>query len=144
MENEIWKPIKGFVGYYEISNLGNVRSIKRCVRVHRGFRHIESRIKEQFLSPKGYLRVALFKEQKCKKFFVHRLVALAFVPNPSGFPFINHKNEIKTDNKAENLEWCTAKYNDNYGTRNMRIKNTWKTKNDRKNLQARTGRGRNT
>lgn len=125
MENEIWKPIDGFNGYYEISNFGNVRSVKRYVRSRGGFRPVKSRIKDQFSSPKGYLRVALFKEQKCKKFFVHRLVALAFIPNPKNLPFINHKNEIKTDNKVENLEWCTAEYNDNYGSRNERIKNTW-------------------
>ena len=125
MKNEIWKPIKGFVGYYEISNFGNVRSVKRYVRIRGGVRIIQSRNKEQFLSPKGYLRVALFKEQKCKKFFVHRLVAFAFVPNPQNLPFVNHKNENKTDNKVENLEWCTAEYNDNYGSRNEKIRNAW-------------------
>ena len=125
MEKEIWKPIKGFVGYYEISNFGNVRSVKRYVRIRRGVRIVQSRNKEQFLSPKGYLLVALFKEQKCKKLFVHRLVAFAFVPNPKNLPFINHKNEIKTDNRVENLEWCTAEYNDNYGSRNEKIRNAW-------------------
>ena len=128
MQNEIWKPIDGFVGYYEISNFGNVRSVNRYAKTFYGKRTIKSRTKEQFLNPKGYLRVALFKEQKCKKFFVHRLVAMAFIPNPFNYPFINHKNEIKSDNRMENLEWCTAKYNDNYGTRNERIKDTWRNK----------------
>ena len=128
MRKEIWKPIDGFNGYYEISNFGNVRSVKRYVRSRGGSRPVESRMKEQFFNPRGYLRVALFKEQKCKKFFVHRLVAMAFIPNPLNLPFINHKNEIKTDNRVENLEWCTAEYNDNYGSRNDKIKNTWRLK----------------
>ena len=68
----------------------------------------------------GYFVVHL-SNGNAKLFYVHRLVALAFIPNPDALPQINHKNEIKTDNRAENLEWCTSHYNTNYGTRNKRI-----------------------
>ena len=104
---EIWRDIPGYMGVYKISNLGNVR---RYGRKH-NLRCMERN---------GYFVVHL-SNGKAKWFYVHRLVALAFIPNPDALPQINHKNEIKTDNRAENLEWCTAHYNTNYGTRNKRI-----------------------
>lgn len=69
----------------------------------------------------GYLFVHLYKNSKPKKFLIHRLVSQAFIPNPLNLPFVNHKDEDKTNNKVENLEWCTHEYNLNYGTRNERI-----------------------
>lgn len=71
--------------------------------------------------PNGYLQVDLYKNGKVAKFTVHRLVAMAFIPNPKNLPEINHKDEDKTNNCVENLEWCTHKYNINYGTRNGRM-----------------------
>ena len=65
----------------------------------------------------GYLRLPLTINNKAKSYLVHRLVALAFIPNPNNYPEVNHKNEDKTDNRVENLEWCDRSYNINYGNR---------------------------
>ena len=100
MRNEIWKDAPGFPGY-QVSNAGRVRSFYRVLAPD---------------SVKGYYRVRLYRDGRVYRIFTHRLVAMAFIPNPDGLPQINHKNEIKTDNRAENLEWCTAKYNNAYGT----------------------------
>ena len=110
MKIEYWRPISGYEGY-EVSNLGRVRSLKFG--------------KIRILKPsetKGYFHVALFKDGIRKQFKVHRLVAMAFIPNPNNFPQINHRNEITTDNRVENLEWCNASYNSNFGSRIDRIK----------------------
>ena len=104
MNTEIWKDAPGFPGY-QVSNAGRVCS-------NRGI------LKQDFV--KGYFRVRLYRDRKVFRIFVHRLVAFAFVPNPYGFPQINHKNEIKTDNRPDNLEWCTAQYNNTYGTARIR------------------------
>ena len=102
----LWKSIPGYEGIYEISNTGLVRGRK-------GIRKI-------LVSWDGYQYVKLCNRGREKKFKVHRLVAMAFIPNPNGLPEINHKNEVKTDNRVENLEWCSRKYNNNHGTRNQR------------------------
>lgn len=73
-------------------------------------------------SNKGYYIVSLSKHGKSFKKYVHRLIAEAFIPNPNNYHYINHKNENKLDNSIENLEWCTLKYNINYGTRNKKSK----------------------
>lgn len=110
---EIWKDIKGFEGRYMISNLGRVKSMK-----YRHHNKVEI-LKEDFKF--GYKRVCLFtKDGKRKRIRVHRLVAQAFIPNPNNYSIINHKDENKENNRADNLEWCTQKYNINYGTRTER------------------------
>lgn len=96
---EIWKPIEGFEGC-EVSNLGNVRN-----KYGKPFK--------QFLNSKGYYRVSLGTK---RLHLVHRLVAKAFIENPNGYPIVNHKDENRTNNNVSNLEWCTHKYNSNYGT----------------------------
>lgn len=70
---------------------------------------------------KGYFRVGLYRNDEYKHFFVHRLVAEAFIPNPLNLPQVNHKNENKQDNRVENIEWISAIGNSNHGTRNSRI-----------------------
>lgn len=98
-----WKDIEGYEGLYQISNDGIVRNQKT------------GKIKKDTNS-KGYRRVGLFKNSIGKWFAVHRLVAEAFIPNPDNLPVVNHKDEDKTNNKVENLEWCTVEYNNRYGT----------------------------
>lgn len=114
-----WKQICGYEGYYEISSEGRVRSIERVVSYSDGRpdRHLASKIVKVYLDKDGYKLAHLYKEGKSVTFRVHRLVAEAFIPNPDNLPDVNHKNEDKSDNRVENLEWCTRAYNVNYGNR---------------------------
>ena len=106
METEVWKPIEGYENY-EVSSLGRVRSL--CNDKTR-----KEKVLRQHNNGHGYLIVNLCKNGKMKSYKVHRLVAQTFLPNPENLPIINHKNEIKTDNSVENLEFCTHKYNIHY------------------------------
>lgn len=116
-KNEIWKPVIGYEELYQVSNLGNVKSLNYK-------KTGKEKLLKFTLTHKGYLMASLTKDHKTKKLFVHRLVAKSFIPNPENKPFVNHINEIKTDNKSKNLEWCTHEYNVNYGSRNKRISET--------------------
>lgn len=113
------KPIKGYEGYYEVDQFGRVFSVDRVIRVNDNGREYDKPIKggqlKQHMHSKGYKIVCLTKNGKSKNVYVHRLVAEAFVENPSGLPLINHIDEDKTNNFADNLEWCTNEYNVNYG-----------------------------
>lgn len=117
--DEIWKEIKGYEGIYEISNLGKVKSLSRIDG--NGVLRKEI-IRKQSISKKGYNIIQLRNSNGCKMFMVHRLVAEAFVPNPYNKPFVNHKDEDKRNNSAENLEWCDVTYNNTYGTRLEKVK----------------------
>ena len=111
---EIWKDIEGYEGLYQVSNMGRVKSLgNNKTRKEKILKNSKGSI--------GYLQVGLYKEGKVKYFRVHQLVASAFIPNPDNLPQVNHRNEDKTDNRVENLEWCNRSYNTNYGTRNERI-----------------------
>ena len=123
---EQWKPIVGYEGLYEVSNLGRVKSVERT---RKGKCGSTCRIKEKILKPTknsgGYFKVDLWKNNKRKACEVHRLVAEAFIPNPDPekYGIINHKiegDEGKLINTVENLEWCDYDYNNNYGTGNER------------------------
>ena len=108
------KDVVGYESLYAVTSCGRVWSYKR----------------QKFLKPSadkdGYFQVSLHKNGKRKTYKVHRLVAEAYIPNTNNLPQINHKDECKTNNCLQNLEWCNAKYNNNYGTHNERSANSRK------------------
>lgn len=115
--DEIWKPVVGYEGLYEVSNMGRVRSHEWELVSTKGLHYKRpGRIRKPVLGKNGYYTMFLVtghnQEKEC--LYVHRVVAEAFVENPNNYDFVNHKNEIKTDNRAENLEWCTKQYNNTY------------------------------
>ena len=110
---EAWKDIEGYEGLYQISNLGNVKSLNYN-------KTKKEKILKPFINSDGYLLVKLCKNKTIKCLSVHSLVAKSFIENPNNYPCINHKDECKTNNVVSNLEWCTNKYNINYGTGNER------------------------
>lgn len=120
MENiEIWKQIEDFD--YQISNKGTVKSVSRIVKNRFNSFYTKEKILKPLKLNKGYLGVRLYKNSKGVTKKIHRLVAEAFIPNPNNLPQVNHINEDKTDNRVENLEWCTSEYNNNHGTRNKKV-----------------------
>ena len=106
---EIWKQICGYEGRYEVSNLGRIKSFAQSKK---------GKLVSGSLSKKGYVMVKLYDNNGVHKTCpVHRLVAIAFIPNPNNLPQVNHKDENKENNCVENLEWCTNDYNIHYGTK---------------------------
>lgn len=107
--DEIWKPIKDYEGLYEVSNKGNIRSIERTVIESSTGR--KKPVREKLVSfgdnGNGYKFCYLWKNNKSKRCYVHRLVAETFIPNPNNLPQVNHKNLDKTDNSVNNLEWIS-------------------------------------
>ena len=101
--NEMWKDIKGYEGIYQVSNLGRVKNILR--------NRIKTLTKNNY---NGYYHVRLGYKDKVKNFYIHRLVAEAFIDNPNQYNIVNHKDFNKANNTFENLEWCNQKYNVNY------------------------------
>lgn len=118
---EIWKDIKGYEGLYQISNLGNIKSLRKWNGA-RGKHYYEPC--ERILTPTdngyGYSIIGLQKNCIRKNHYVHRLVAEAFIPNPNNYPQINHKDYNRKNNNVDNLEWCTSKQNTQYSSVNMR------------------------
>lgn len=106
---EEWREVKGYEGLYEVSNYGNVRRVGRTRLFTGGVNH------------RGYKHVVLTKSGVKSTKLLHRLVAEAFVENPRKCPEVNHRDENKLNNHADNLEWCTHLENSNYGTRGKRI-----------------------
>lgn len=116
-DKEVWKDVKGYEGNYQVSNHGRIRSLDR---ISFSGRKLKGRNLKQKVN-KGYHRIGLYKDGKQKWKTVSRLVGKAFVPNPYNKPEINHIDEVKSNNRADNLEWVTAKENANHGTRNERV-----------------------
>ena len=110
---EIWKNIEGYPNYM-VSNMGRVKRLGND-------KSRKEKILKQQLDKNNYLTIGLVKDKKQKYFRVHRLVAQAFITNTNNYPVVNHKNEIKNDNRVENLEWCTVGYNNKYGSRIERV-----------------------
>lgn len=123
---EVWKPIPEYEGLYEVSNMGRVRSLFRYKKI---------------LKPSpdwnGYATVELWKDHKRKRITIHRLVATCFCENPENKPFVNHLDETKTNNRADNLEWVTHIENCNYGTAIARRLEHTDYRNRRYSVEAR-------
>lgn len=117
-ESEIWKDIEGFEGLYQVSNMGRVRSLDR--KDAQG-RRLKGRVLADRHNNRGYHLVCLCRDGDIKYRLIHRLVASTFLDNHDNLPQVNHKDENKENNAVSNLEWCTALYNDMYGTRNTRV-----------------------
>lgn len=113
MGTTIWKPVKGFEGQYEVNQVGTVRSRKTG--------HYRQ-LKTKHNNLTGYDFLTLSGDDGAETKTIHRIVAEAFLPNPDGLPCVNHKNEVKTDNRVENLEWCTIAYNNSYSSYKRRKK----------------------
>lgn len=126
LPKQIWKDIPGYEGKYQVSNTGKVRSLNYN---NTG----KTEVLKPCISNMGYKLINLWKNGKGKNYLIHRLVALAFIPNPNNYPMINHKDENPKNNAVWNLEWCTPQYNINYGTRNERASNSMKGKYKGKN-----------
>ena len=120
-DNEIWKDIPFLKGYYQASNIGRIKSLKREKVVNQ---YSSETVLKQRKGRDGYMIVNISVDNKSKTYKVHRLVAAAFLENPQNLPQVNHKDENKMNNVVSNLEWCSSKYNNNYGTRIKRIVET--------------------
>lgn len=128
-EGEVWKEAAGFVGLYLVSNYGRVKTLPRKIPCkgrygQNSYRTVKEKIKACLNNGRGYLLVDLSVNNKSTRKYVHRLVAETFLPNPLGYPQVNHKDEDKSNNSVCNLEWCTAAYNNRYGTAKSRARET--------------------
>lgn len=116
---EIWRNIKNYEGLYQVSNMGRIKSFHKYGGTNE--RILKLKIHYSYNRQRMDYNICLCKNGHAKSYSVARLVAEAFIPNPNNLPQVNHKNEFDTlNNSVENLEWCTAKYNTNYGTHNKR------------------------
>lgn len=107
--NEVWKDIKGYEGFYQVSSIGRVKNIRT-----------ERILKNNILDNRGYCFVFLYKDRKREFKYIHRLVATAFLDNKYNLPCVNHIDEDPSNNNIDNLEWCTYEYNNSYGTKSNR------------------------
>lgn len=135
MQNEIWKEISGYEGYFEVSNLGNFRSRDRFIKYKStGTRLYPGKPLKTETIVEGYQRIVLMKDAIKKRYMCHRLVAQEFIPNPDNKPYVNHINGNKADNRAENLEWVTQSENELHS--HSVLGNTMKGKTCPKKVEA--------
>lgn len=138
---EQWKDIKGYEGLYQVSNYGRVKSLtyRKCVH---GIRTISNAniVLSPFDNGNGYLTISLTRNQKRKNFYVHRLVAENFINNPNKFNVVNHKDFNRKNNKVENLEWCTQKYNTNHARPRFKRQHNSKTQTGERYITRRKNR----
>ena len=134
-ETEVWKDIVGYEGLYQVSNYGRVKHLNAIVTTCSGTKTTKERVLTPHIQNSGYLMVDLYKDNKRKNMLVHRLVAMAFVPNPNCLKVVNHKDSTRTNCHAENLEWCTMSYNHKYSydNNNRRQYMNWKSGKDNAN-----------
>lgn len=119
---EQWKDIKDFEEFYQISTYGRIKSKDRYIKTcGNGVRFAKSKIIKPVICTNGYHEIHLRVNGKRTVKMLHRVVAEAFIENQDNLPEVNHKDENPANNHVENLEWCTSKYNANYGTRNQRM-----------------------
>lgn len=131
MEKEIWKDIPKYEGYYKASNFGRIKSVDRIIYDSKGRKQkFSGRVLRQTTTTKGYKRVQLNKGGTGKHVFVHVVVLTSFYPRPDSLTQVNHKDEDKANNRLENLEYCTASYNQNYG--HCSANKSRATRNDKK------------
>ena len=130
--DEIWRPVKGYEGLYEVSSFGRVRTVEHMEKCGNKMRVRHGRIKSTFIR-NNYVCVQLSKNGINKNINMHRLVALTFIPNPDNLPIVNHKDRNTKNNHVENLEWCTVQYNNTYdGAEERRRKSQeWYLKSER-------------
>ena len=124
MAAETWKPVVGYEGYYEISDKGNLRSVDRVETMRNGrtrMKYGKPLAKVWYDGQHHYKGATLCKDGQHKRLSIHRLVAMAFVPNPNGYPEVNHIDEDRLNNCADNLEWCDRQYNNTHGTIRARV-----------------------
>ena len=139
---EIWKDIEGFEGAYQISNLGNLKSLARLVKNGRGVRRVSERILTPVIGTCGYYQYPLKQGEKHKTILIHIEVAKAFIDNPYSYSEVNHKDENRLNNNVNNLEWCTRQYNNTYLDRKQReIETLRNTHPSRKGVKQYTKNG---
>lgn len=136
MHKELWKAIPDYEGQYEVSNNGRIRSIERFVQFNGTLSLVKGKPKKTRTDSYGYQVVSLSKNGKEKTMKVHRLVALAFIPNPENKPFIDHINCIRNDNRVENLRWVTFKENSNNNLTIKHLKNSQTQERIKRQIEA--------